>query len=418
MSRVPVGRWGALAARLRSYARGIFRRGEVEREMVEEFRHHIELRTQDLIARGMDRAEASRTAHREFGHADTHRREARSARGLALLDELRFSWLDVKLGLRMLVKNPALTAVAVFALAAGIPVGLAPVHVAHAFLAPLPQDTEDRIRSVRLYDPAMTSMALPTVADYRYWSARLSSFSSLGAYRTSSYVLATDDARGAPVSGVEVTPSVFDVLATPPLLGRTLVAADAVAGGPDVVVLGHDLWQGRFGADPTWIGRTVDVAGVAHVVVGVMPEGFLFPHRHQLWLPLRLGGAGSGSEDAGSGSRGDGLRALVIGRLGPGVSDEQAQVEAEAVGVRDATELGADRSALRVEVVPFALAFVGAPAGGLEALPEFVLFRLLALALLLIACGNVAMLMFARTATRFRELAVRTALGAGRAGCG
>jgi len=406
-----------LALRARSYVRGIFRRGDVEREMREEFRHHIEMRTADLIASGMTRGDASRKAHREFGHIETHRQAARAARGLRLFDELRFSWLDVKLGLRMLVKNPALTAVAVFALAAGIPVGLAPVHVADAITAPLPEDPEDRIRTIRLYDPAMATVVRTNARDYRYWSGRLSSFSSLGAYRTSSYGIESDDGRSAPVQGAEVTPSVFGVLGTPPLLGRTLVASDGVPGGADVVVLGHDVWQARFGGDPGLVGRTILVAGVPHTVVGVMPPDFLFPHRQQLWLALRLEAGSADVRRAESGSRAgssDALAVFVMGRLARGATAEQAQVEAAATGLRPAAERENERSDLRVEVVPFAMAFIGVPAEGLEALPEYALFRLLAMTLLLIACGNVAMLMFARTATRLRELAVRTALGASR----
>ncbi|MCA9572267.1 MAG: hypothetical protein KC656_30720, partial [Myxococcales bacterium] len=100
--------------------------------MREEFRTHIEMRTDDLVRTGVPRAQASRRAHLEFGHEESHRDRARRARGLAWFDHLRFSWIDVRLGLRMLVKHPGLTLVAAFALAVGIPVGMAPTHLADA----------------------------------------------------------------------------------------------------------------------------------------------------------------------------------------------------------------------------------------------------------------------------------------------
>src|SRR5687768_9918796 len=120
--------------------------------MSEEFRHHIELRTQDLMRDGLSRVEAKRRAHLEFGHVEKHREGARAARGLSLFDQMAFSWIDVKLGARMLPKNPALTVVAVFALGIGIPVGLAPWQFFRAFQSPLPVEDGERIRVIRYYN--------------------------------------------------------------------------------------------------------------------------------------------------------------------------------------------------------------------------------------------------------------------------
>jgi len=397
-----------LLARIRSLLRGIGRRSDVEAEMLEEFRHHIELRTEDLVGGGLPRAEAARQARLEFGHVETHRARARAARGLHIVDQLRFSWIDVKLGLRMWVKYPVLTLVSGCALAVGIPVGLAPMHLANAVVAPLPEDPGNRVRAIRLWDPSIHSVATPGSDDFRFWSESLSTFSSLGAYRISSYNVASDDGRAAPVAGARVTASTFETLARPPLLGRTLDAPDEVPGAPDVVVIGFDLWRSRFGSAPDIVGRTVRVGETLETVVGVMPEGFLFPVNQQLWLPLREGLGASTPRNAG-------LR--VFGRLADGVSDGEAQAEAAALRPRPID--GVDQQAathvhLRPEVVPFGLGFIGLPRGGLTADPGFYFFQILALVLLLVACGNVAMLVFARTATRFRELAVRTALGASR----
>lgn len=394
-----------LLARARSLLRGVFRRSRVEAEMLEEFRAHVDLRTEHLVRQGLSWNEASRQAHREFGHAETHRNAARAARGLRVFDHIRFSWIDVKLGGRMLVKHPWLTLVAVMALAIGIPVGLAPMHVANAIEAPLPEDPGNRVRALRYWDPATTTATLATYEDFEYGSGRLSTFSALGAFRSGSYNVASEDGRGTPVTGAQMTASSFEILATAPLMGRVLGTADEAPGALAVALIGHDLWRARFAADPAIVGKTIRVGSKLRTVVGVMPQGFLFPLTQQLWLPLPRESAAAG----GSGVR-------IFGRLAAGADAEAAQSELSAVG-RPPTPASSDesRARLRPEVVPFGMLFLSVPRGGLDAEPGFYFFQLLALALLLVACGNVAMLVFARTATRFRELAVRTALGASRA---
>ncbi|MEQ9569887.1 MAG: permease prefix domain 1-containing protein, partial [Longimicrobiales bacterium] len=216
-------------ARTRSLIRGMTRRSELERDMREEFRAHIALRTDDLVRQGVSRHEAAHRAHLEFGHEEAHRESARRARGLAWLDHLRFSWIDVRLGLRMLVKHPGLTVVAAFALAVGIPVGMAPSHLADALERPLPEDPENRVRAIRFWDPAMARSVSPSTADLERWSAELSSASAVGGYRTFS-VQIDAEGRAAAVPAAVVTASVFEILRRPALLGRTLGAADEAPG--------------------------------------------------------------------------------------------------------------------------------------------------------------------------------------------
>ncbi|MHB1194647.1 MAG: ABC transporter permease [Longimicrobiales bacterium] len=406
MPRIPgPGPVAGFISRVRSLIRDLRRRDDVEAEMREEFSHHIEMRTDDLMRQGLPQREAARRARLEFGHMETHRDRARAARGLGFFDQIRFSWLDIKLGLRMLVKHPWLTLAAVFALAVGIPVGLAPIHLSEAIEAPLPEDPGNRVRAIRYWDPATTSAAVPGFQEFEFWSKRLTTFSALAAFRTSSYNVVSEDGGAVPVAGAQVTASAFDILGRPPLTGRTLLVADQVPGAPDVVVIGRDLWASRFGSDPGVVGRTIRVGALPHTVVGIMPEGFLFPARAQLWLPLR--------EEPGGLGRGTAVR--VFGRLSEGVSPEAAQVELTAVGRPAIADIPEASARLQPEVVPFGMSFIGLPRGGLHSLPEFRYFQILAWMLLLVACGNVAMLVFARTATRFRELAVRTALGASRA---
>ena len=394
----------------RSLYRGLVHRADVELEMREEFQHHLAARTDDLVRDGLTLEEAERQARREFGHQGTHRAAGREAMGLGSFAPFRSSWLDVKLGLRMLRKHPMLNLAALFALAVGIPVGLAPSHVARALNAPLPGDADDRVRAIRHWDPVSSATAPTFDGDFAFWTRSLRSFSALGAFRTVSYNVAPVAGPAAAASGAEVSAAVFPMLRTRPLLGRALEAGDFTAGAPDVVVIGQRLWASRFGRDPRVVGQSIRIGRTLHVIVGVMPDGFGFPVNEALWLPLRPFLAG-GAEAP--------MRVQVLGRLADGVTAGQAQAEVSALaapplgsGVTP-DESGA-RARLRAEVVPFGLLYLGIPGGGLAALPEYRYMQAVMFVLLLVACGNVAMLVFARTATRLRELAIRTALGAGR----
>ncbi len=398
-----------LLARARSLYRGLMHRDEVEREMREEFQHHLAERADDLVRQGLDPDEAERRARQEFGHQGTHRTHAREAMGLASFAQLRFTWLDVKVGVRLLRKHPMLNLAAIFALAVGIPVGLAPSHVARALKAPLPGDGDDRVRAIRHWDPLSSRVAPTWDSDFTLWARTLRGFSVLGAFRASSYNLASADGQATPVAGAQLSASVFPMLEARPLLGRAFDAGDFAAGAPDVVVIGHGLWSSRFGRDPAVLGRSLRIGRRLHVVVGVMPDGFAFPTNEAFWLPLRLGSTGAT----------DRQRVLVLGRLADGVSAQEAQAEVSSQGAPSLTlaanaSEAAERARLRAEVVPFGLLYLGLPAGGLASIPEYRYMQALMFVLLLVACGNVAMLVFARTATRLRELAVRTALGASR----
>lgn len=400
----------SLLARVRATARAILHRGRAELEMREEFQHHLAARADDLVRQGLPPDEAEHRAQHEFGHVGTYRVEAREAMGLASFAQVRFSWLDVKLGLRLLPKHPMLNLAAIFALAVGIPVGLAPSHLARALEAPLPGDADDRLRAIRRWDPLSSAVAPTWDSDLAFWSATLRSFSALGAFGTSSYSVASAEGPVAPAAGAQLSASVFPMLDARPMLGRVLEARDFDAGAPKVVVLGHALWTSRFGSDATLLGRSIRIGRDLHTVVGVMPGGFSFPANETLWLPLRIASVG------GSGER---MPVRILGRLADGFSAAQAQSEltragAPPVTVAESASEAEERSRLRAEVVPFGLLFIGLPAGGLASQPEFRFVQALMFALLLVACGNVAMLMFARTATRLRELAIRSALGASR----
>jgi predicted permease len=315
-------------------------------------------------------------------------------------------WLDVKLGLRMLVKYPGLTAVTVLALALGIPAGVAPTHFANAWEAPPPLEQGDRLQILRNIDAELAIVRPTALYDFVQWHEALTSFTTIGAAIDGVYNVTAPDGVTAPAEGAEVTASVFEILKVAPLTGRTLVAADDEIGAPDVVVIGHDLWEARFGGDPDIVGQVLDVGGVQRTVVGVMPEAFRYPWSDQLWLPLR--------EQAFADDHGGARMLRVIGRLKDDVTPDEAQLELTTIGRRMAADFPATHERLRAEVVPFSAGITHMPKGGLRSLPLFYPIQVLTVLMLLFPSINIGMLVLARTASRSRELAVRLALGASR----
>lgn len=314
----------------------------------------------------------------------------------------RFSLIDVKLGLRMLVKYPGLTLVALFALAVGIPVGLAPMHAVDALEAHLPEDPEGRIRMLRYWNVGLWTPT--TTGDLETWQRSLTSFEIIGGSRIATAEVEFDHSI-TQVPGAEVTPSTFVMLGTAPIRGRVLQPGDDMPGAPDVVVVREDIGRNQGIDRAAQVGSTIRVGGVPHQVVGVMPATFRFPHDQQFWLPLRI--------PPGATAR-DGRGVTVFGRLADGVTPEAAQAELSTLHATLAAETPDVYARLNAEVAPTSFITFPFPKGGLRAMPEFVIVQVLTLVPLLIACVNVGLLVFARTTTRSSEFAVRTALGASR----
>ena len=316
----------------------------------------------------------------------------------------RPSLVDVRLGLRTIVRTPGLSLVAVCALAIGIPVGLAPMHAVDALERPLPGDPDGRIRTLCYWRDTVHEHA--TAGDYSLWRTSLRSFGALAAYRPTTVNLDMGGA-GLSVPGIEATASTFEILRTPAMLGRVLGADDERPGAPGVVVIGHDLWRAQFGGDPNIVGRPLLIGGAPFSIVGVMPQAFRFPTSHQLWMPLRM-------TDDGGGPR-SGTSLVVFGRLSDGVTPDSAQAELQALTSSLAAGDHDSFDRLRATVLPAWHLTFGFPSpGGLRALPEFSLVQVLMLAPLFVACVNVGLLILAQTSTRASEFAVRTALGASR----
>lgn len=317
------------------------------------------------------------------------------------------SWLDVKLGVRMLGKEPLLTAVAIVTLALGIPSSLTPVHILGMLDSTFPVEEGERVVGIRNWNVEEDRPDFRPLHSFAAWREELRSFEAIGAARSDPWNVHSEDGRAGEIRGAQVSASVFPMLRVTPLMGRVLLEADEVIGAPDVVVIGEDVWAARFGRDPDIIGKTIGIGRTPHTVVGVMPEDFLFPWSDRLWLPLR---ANPVDYEVGTGPD-----LLVFGRLAEGVSEREASAEIATVGSRLAAEWPETHTKLRPEVVSIALMALGEPASGMTDTREIMLVQIFCFVLLFVACGNVGTMILARTSTRIGELGVRTALGASRA---
>ena len=312
--------------------------------------------------------------------------------------------LDLKVGGRMLVKYPGVTVVGGLAMAFAICVGTVIFEVLTPFIHPtLPLQAGERIVQIRNWDVAANDPEPRALHDFIVWRAALRSVTELGAWRDVTRNLIVDAGDARPVEVAEMTASGFRVAEGAPLLGRVLVSADEQAGAPPVAVLGYDVWRTRFGSDPNVLGRTVQLGSEYATVVGVMREGFAFPVSHELWMPLRT--------DILDQAPRSGPAITVFGVLAPGVTLEEAQAELATLGRRAAIQLPATHEHLQPRVASYAKMFSN-PSG--EERSILLSVYVFAVMLLVLVCGNVALLLFARAATRESELVVRSALGASR----
>jgi predicted permease len=333
------------------------------------------------------------------------RKRARRARGFSRRRfDLGFSWLDLRLGVRMLVKYPGLTLIGGLALAFALFAAAGCFEFITQVLYPkLPFDEGARIVDVALLDDRSRQQERRLLHDFGNWRTELSTIEDLGAAQSLALYLVIGEQRGEPIRAAAMTGSAFRMTRVPPFLGRTIVPADESPAAPSVIVIGHDVWQSRFGADPGVIGRTVSVGDVERTVVGVMPAGFGFPTKESLWIPLRVDG--SLGPLAGPGVK-------LFGRLAPGATLERAGTELALQVARASAERPDLYAHLHPRVMPYAQAAFDI--GTLADRVAIASINLFAGLFLLLVCGNVALLLFARAAAREGEIVVRTALGASR----
>jgi putative ABC transport system permease protein len=391
-----------LIARVRSLVRGI--RNDPDADMQAEFAHHMELRARDLVRLGLSPEDATRQARVEFGGTYNYKEAGREARGLRWFDAMRISWLDIKLGARMIHRYPGLTLVGGVAMGVAIALGAGVMGVIALMRDPhIPLDEGERIVGIQVWSVASFNAERRIAFDLATWKTQLKTVRDLGAFRSAVRAVGANDGKAEPGRGAEMSASGFRVARVNPLLGRYLLDDDERPGAPPVVVLGHEIWSGRFGSDSAIVGKAVKIGGVPHVVVGVMPKGFAFPINYNMWLPLRL--------DPHPEPR-QGPVLYAFGRVAPGATLAEARAEVATIGERTAKQLPKTHGRLRPRLLPFAQSWFELDS------PETVLVQRAAQVavtlLLVIICVNIAILVYARTATRQGEIAIRSALGASR----
>jgi predicted permease len=386
------------AARLTAWLRNVFSRGAVEQQLDDELRAYAELLSDEKARSGLNPGEAWRAALIELGGIEQVKEEVR---GVRVGSALEHWWKDLQYAFRSLRRTPGFSTFAVVALSLGIGASTAVFSVVDAvLLRPLPLADPDRLVCVWEENrqggwPQQT----PAPANFMDWRARNRVFTDMGALQG---VILAITGEGPPeqVEGNPVTANLFSLLGVSPVIGRHISPDEDRPGAPKVALISYGLWQRRFGGDSAVLGGDLHLDRVPHRIIGVMPPGFAFPDRSDVWVPIAFTSRHLMMRDNHY------LR--VFARLKHGVSVADAQRDMARIAAELSIDYPATNSGLGASVTNLKDQMVGDTRLGLWVLLGGVA------CLLLLTCINVSGLLLARGIARSREFAVRVSLGASR----
>lgn len=389
---------------------GLLRKGRVEQEMEEEMRFHLRMRTWENIEQGMKPDEAELEARRRFGNVGRIKDLGRDIKGGGFLETLL---QDVRYGLRMLMKKPGFTLVAVLTLGLGIGANTAIFSLVNTILLrPLPIAQPEQVVTLNNGLPGRASFPLMGYVEYKDYRDRNHSLVGLAAFSAVPVSLSSNGINER-VWSYHVTGNYFSLLGVGASLGRVITPEDDLTpGGHPVVMLAYQCWQKRFGADPQIVGRNVLIGGRNYTVIGVTPREFRgteLTGNPELWFPMMM----RPGIDSVSGSLNRRFPPVsTIGRLKEGMSWAQAESDLNLVAAQLGREYpkanegliillskpGLFGNAMRGTVLTFTAVSMG-----------------VVVLVLLLACTNLANMLLARASERHREIAIRLSIGAGRA---